>query len=82
MDSAPDTTHEELRLVGDARRALDDFTARARSLQHSISRLLREDDNDLAGLYLTAKLIDNKPRSVEDVRVHWSILYMMMYLIA
>lgn len=75
VDSAMDTTHEELRLVGDARRALDDFAARARSLQQSVSKLLREDDHDLAGLYLTAKLVDHKPRETEDVSCSCSFLW-------
>lgn len=55
-----------VKTVADARRLVDDFLARSRALQTLLATTIKEEDDDLANMYLTAKA-EGKPRSTQDV---------------
>jgi hypothetical protein len=64
-EGTENSMHEAIRDVSDTRHCIDDFLLRARGLQSVLASLLREDEQDLANMYLTAKVHD-KARSAND----------------
>jgi magnesium transporter len=58
--------HEAIRDVSDTRHCVDDFLLRARGLQTVLASTLREDEQDLADMYLTARLVDKTARPTND----------------